>query len=56
MSRGKFIMRKFETDMRKTLRMDTQWDVDERRLRLQNVLVSFVAGKNQEEIIEEARE
>lgn len=48
-----FDMRNFEINMRKILRMDTRCDVEERILRLQSLLINFVADTNLEEVVEE---
>lgn len=48
-----FDMRNFEINMRKILRMNTRCDVEERILRLQSLLINFVADTNLEEVVEE---
>lgn len=46
----KFDVHKFDFDMQKMLRMDTQCDVEERRFRLLIVLVTCIAGNKLEGI------
>lgn len=44
-------MRKFETEMRKMLRMDTRLSVEERNVRLQYLLIIHVADNNLEGVV-----